>query len=179
MNKLHKNIVREYFFVKDEAIELKLFKHDNINKEYLECLNDKHLMKYSNQRFIEHSESSCRKYLEKFKESNNLFLAIYVNNIYIGTATAYFSNELNSADIGIMIFRNFSNLGYAFKAWSLLMNYLFSVGIKKITAGTMKTNLAMISIIIKSGMMPDNEKLILQKDKDINVLYFYKCIIND
>ena len=62
--------------ISGQKIFLKPFCFEDINEQYLRWLSDNEVMQYSNQRFVKHSLESCMLYLENFKNSDNLFLAI-------------------------------------------------------------------------------------------------------
>lgn len=55
---------------------LENFNSKLITKKYLFWLNNKQLMKYSDQRKTTHTKTSCLHYLKSFKKTNNYFLAV-------------------------------------------------------------------------------------------------------
>ena len=138
----------------NNEIVLEKFSEKYITDTYLKWLNDKNLMRFSENRHINHTKQSCKKYLQSFCNSNNKLYAILDksnNKIHVGNITSYIDKKNLTADIGVLI--GISGMGYGYKAWMLMMNKLFlEHGIRKITGGAMFTNKAMIKIFIKSGM---------------------------
>lgn len=163
-----------------DRLTIQLFTHKNITKEYLSWINDKNLMKFSNQRFVNHSENTASKYLSSFKDTSNYFFALYTSSSkkFIGTMTVYISKPHSTADLGILIGDNSAHgLGYGLEAWEALIDWLFNIKrIRKITAGCMEVNQSMLSIMKKSGMIMEAVKLDqeLYQDEYVNLLFFRK-----
>ena len=134
-------------------IILKKFDKAMITKNYLGWLNDKNLMRYSENRHKKHTQISCEKYFEDMINSGNLIYAIVdrASNLHVGNINAYIDTNNSIADIGILI--GIPRKGYGGYAWTAMIQKLFfDKKIRKITAGTMATNEAMIKIFINSGM---------------------------
>jgi RimJ/RimL family protein N-acetyltransferase len=159
-----------------EQVVLKLFTEKNITEEYLAWLNNKDIVRYSNQRFIQHTVATSRQYLASFSGANNLFLAVYCNNILVGTMTAYVSSEHKVADMGIMIGRSAWSKGYGLDAWQTLMHFLFDQGMRKVTGGTLRCNKAMLKIMQKSNMHADGVRVAQEiiEGNPVDILYFSK-----
>lgn len=164
------------FPILGSKVKLQLFNVSNINETYLSWLNDKDLMKYSNQRFFLHNFETSLNYLNKFKNSSNIFIAIYVQENFVGTMTCYIDDIHSRADIGILIGKDYLSLGIGFDAWSTLVNNLIKCSVRKITAGTLKSNKAMIEIMRKSGMQEDAARLSYEKIEGNleDIIYFAK-----
>lgn len=151
-----------------EKVSLHSFQKSDIHDDYVSWLNDKKVTKYSNQRFITHTAESCEHYLESFCDTPNLFILVrrLKDNLSIGTMTAYVSEEHQTADLGIMIGRKTVwGEGLGQDAWNTLIDwFLKKKEIRKISAGTMSCNLAMIKLMDRSGMQmecirPEHELL--------------------
>ena len=86
-------------------VHLSNFNKEDISSEYIKWLTDPDIVKYSNQRFKEHSYETCLQYFRSFKNTNNLFLKIQDINsqTMIGTMTLYADSFHGTADIGILI----------------------------------------------------------------------------
>ena len=142
--------------IQGETIELTTFNENNISDDYISWLNDSVVTQYSNQRFYSHDYQSCKKYLQSFEKSKNLFLAIKVKktSVFIGALTVYFNLEHGVADIGIMVGNRAEwGKGYGQDAWNSILAWLLDQeSIRKVTAGTVACNIAMRNIIEKSGM---------------------------
>ena len=72
----------------------------------------------------------------------------------VGTATVYRKIFHGTADIGLMIGNKLCwGRGYGCEAWQAILNALLTEpGIRKVTGGTARSNLAMLRIMEKSGM---------------------------
>ena len=142
--------------IQGETIELTTFNENDISDDYISWLNDSVVTQYSNQRFYSHDYESCKKYLQSFKKSENLFLAIKVKktSVFIGALTVYFDLDHGVADIGIMLGNRAEwGKGYGQDAWNSILEWLLDEeNIRKVTAGTLACNIAMRKIIEKSGM---------------------------
>ena len=155
---------------------IRSFVKENITKEYLSWLNDKELMKYSEQRHKSHSFESACVYLESFKGSSNYFFAICSrSHNLIGTITVYQDINNKIFDMGILIGSEESRgKGYGNEAWSAVMSWIEDTfEVRKITAGAIENNKAMIGIMKKSGMTEDGirRKHYLYKQKSVDVVY--------
>ena len=89
------------FFLRGNKISLKPFLVADIDDEYISWLNDKNVMKFSNQRFFVHSYESCMVYRASFEGTENLFIGIHrlSDDKLIGTLTAYFSTNHGTVDM--------------------------------------------------------------------------------
>lgn len=139
-----------------EKVILTKFTERDITPEYVSWLNDPEVVRYSNQRFRLHTMASCLTYLSTFHGSDNIFFKIErkVDRLYVGTMTAYISGAHQTVDMGIMVGRrSVWGEGIGQDAWnSLILWFLRQDGIRKVTAGTMRPNQAMIKLIERSGM---------------------------
>ncbi|MCF7970996.1 MAG: GNAT family N-acetyltransferase [Methylococcaceae bacterium] len=159
-----------------QKVSLVTFTEYYISPEYIGWLNDKVVMRYSNQRFYEHTLESSRRYLASFEAADNLFLAIVFEGVLVGTMTAYISKSHQVADLGILLSPQVWGQGFGLDAWQTLMNYLLSLGIRKITGGTLRCNTAMLSIMQRSGMIPDGVRRAQEmiEGQPMDILYFAK-----
>ena len=142
--------------LRGRAVQLRPFQAQDITASYLSWLNDPEVTRYSNQRFVTHTEESCRSYLASFRDSANQFLSIcrLDDMVPVGTMTAYVSLHHQTVDIGIMIGdRGVWGRGFGQDAWNTLVNWFHASGrFRKITAGTMRSNKSMMRLMEKSGM---------------------------
>lgn len=155
---------------------LRPFVESNITSVYLDWLRNPELMKYSNQRFCSHSIETCQAYLSSFAGTDNLFYAIYQEAEFIGTMTGYVSKIHKTADIGILIGGQRQGRGLGADAWATLMGHLLQMGVRKVTGGTLRCNVAMIKIMMNSGMSPDGVRVAheLVNGKPEDILHFAK-----
>jgi RimJ/RimL family protein N-acetyltransferase len=148
-----------HIHLKGQLVTLELFEKSNITSTYVGWLNDRELMKYSNQRFLMHTRESCETYLASFIGTDNLFMAIFYEYQFIGTMTAYVSKNHQTVDMGLLIGAQGQTKGLGKDAWATLMQYLFSIGMRKVTGGTLRCNRAMVRIMESSGMQPDGVRV--------------------
>lgn len=125
----------------DEAVDL-----------MVSWLNDKDLMKYSEQRRQSHSHDSQRRYLKRIVARDDRFWGIYVDNALVGTVSASMDWPNKRANLGILRgARRGEGIG-AF-AWLAATTMLFNQhGIRKIEAGMMAANEPMVKTCLRSGM---------------------------
>jgi len=165
--------------IDSELVVLRPFCEEFITQRYLSWFEDEEILRFSNQRFKEHSAQSSLAYLKSFDNTANLFFAIFTKAEtpeMIGTMTAYVSKNHSTADIGILIGERSSwGKGFGASAWITLMNYLFQThSMRKITGGTLAENYGMLSIFKRANMQPDG----VRKQQEIangklqDVLYF-------
>ena len=161
-----------------QKVDLCTFTIDDINPAYVSWLNDPVTMRFSNQRFLVHDRQSCLRYLESFKTSPNLFFSIRdkQTKLSIGTMTAYLAPQHGTADMGILVGeRSVWGQGFGLDAWSTLLHWLIDVQkIRKVTAGTLACNDAMLRLMDKSGMCKEGEKKLheIVNGQPHDVLYF-------
>jgi RimJ/RimL family protein N-acetyltransferase len=166
-----------------DRVYLRAFGREDIDEDYLSWLNDRDVVRYSNQRFINHSRQSCLNYLESFTGSANLFLAIVSNDTErkLGTMTMYQSLPHKTVDIGIMIGdKSVWGKGLGLEAWNLAMSYAFnSLGVRKVTAGTSSENKGMIRIMEKAGMQFEacRSRQEIIEGNEVDVLYYAKFAV--
>lgn len=148
-----------HLYLEGQLVTLKTFDVTHLTSSYVEWLNDAQLMKYSNQRFRQHTIESCQAYLSSFNGTDNLFLAMFHEQKMIGTMTAYISKNHQTADMGILIGAQGQLKGLGKDAWATLMQYLLSIGMRKVTGGTLRCNSAMMRIMETSGMQADGVRV--------------------
>jgi ribosomal-protein-alanine N-acetyltransferase len=139
-----------------EKVLLRYFEKSDITSEYISWLNDPKVVRYSNQRFICHTEESCLRYIDSFANSPNLLICVQRKNdsMVVGTMTAYVSPHHETVDIGVMIGqRSVWGEGLGQDAWNTLLKWFIEQRrIRKVTAGAMSCNEPMIKLMKRSGM---------------------------
>ncbi|MEM6474682.1 MAG: GNAT family N-acetyltransferase [Pseudomonadota bacterium] len=142
-----------------EKVRLRRFGPDDITDAYIGWLRDPEVTRFSNQRFRTHTRASCEAFLASFSDSPNLFISIRdaASDTAIGTMTAYRNPVHGTCDVGIMIGnRDYWGGGYGQEAWNLLTNWLLNEGgVRKLTAGCLAANGAMVTLMERSGMVSD------------------------
>jgi len=144
------------FEIRGAKVLLRQFCLEDITDRYIGWLNDPAVVRFSNQRFVSHDRASCLRYLASFAATDNLFISVrrFDTGKAIGTMTAYVASHHGTVDVGIMIGdTSVWGGGYGQDAWNVLTNWLLAQdSIRKLTAGTLACNRAMIRIVERSGM---------------------------
>jgi RimJ/RimL family protein N-acetyltransferase len=144
-------------FLIGKKVYLRLVEESDIGGEYVEWLNDYEVTRYLETGYFPSSPETIRKYLERFEDSTtDLIFAIVdtTTDQHIGNVTLNRINWINrTADTGLIIGKKeFWGKGYAFEAWSLVLEYAFQrLGLRKMIAGAVVDNTASISILKKLG----------------------------
>lgn len=129
----------------------------DIGEEYVGWLNNYEVTRYLETGKFPSTPEAIRKYLERFQDSTaDLILAIVDTDTdqHIGNVTLNRINWINrTADTGLIIGKKeFWGKGYAFEAWSLVLEYAFQrLGLRKIIAGAVVDNVTSITILKKLG----------------------------
>jgi [ribosomal protein S5]-alanine N-acetyltransferase len=135
---------------------LRPFTLDDVNSIYVSWLNDKSIVRYSNQRFLTHSIESCKNYVTSFSGSPNRLLKIVSrdNGQMVGTMTAYAVPHHGTVDMGILLGgATIWRRGFGQDAWNTLLDWLMSIrDVRKVTGGCVRSNTAMVRIMERSGM---------------------------
>lgn len=157
MNSSEKVSLHNWFARLDgDKTVLSAFAAEDITHDYVSWLNDPEVVKFSNQRFRTHTHASCAAYLASFENTGNLFLKIgkKPGGVSVGTMTAYYSAAHRTVDVGIMVGRRSEwGRGLGLDAWNTLMTWLLGLdSVRKVTAGTMRCNEAMVRLMERSGM---------------------------
>lgn len=126
--------------------------HDLIHSQ-VRWLNNYHVTRYSEQRHLEHSYGTQKDYLESFDGAGSQMWLIITDEGIIGSVTAETDLRNGVSNIGIMIGNDKAwGKGYGHVAWESLCQMLFAGGVRKIEAGCMASNKAMLSVFKKTGM---------------------------
>lgn len=126
-------------------------------------LNDPEVVRYSEQRHREHSTYSQLVYINSFRENSHLWGLFRVDtNAHIGNVSAIHDRENNVADVGVMIGEtSLWGQGYATEAWGAACDWLLDKEggtVRKLEAGCMRDNAAMMKIILKNKFTVEGER---------------------
>ena len=137
-----------------ENLSIDYFTEFDITDDYLSWLNDRNHMQFSDQQLKIHTRETAKIYIDSFKNTTNLFLKIINNSsVMVGTLTVYIDVNTDIHNCGILIGLNSVGKGYGKRAWSALTNQICpSLGARKIVAGTIESNVAMLRLFEASGM---------------------------
>ena len=136
------------------------FTEDFLTERYISWLNDPVVVQFSELRHSHQSRESCRAYLKSFQCSSGYYWAITVKSresVHIGNITVNVDEPNQVADIGIILGEKQSwGAGLGLEAWLAVCRYLQAdPKIRKITAGAMASNTAMLRIATKAGMVEE------------------------
>lgn len=136
-------------------VKLRAFQESDITPAYVGWLNDPEVVRYSNQRFRQHTCESSQQYLASFAESANHFLAICdrSNGAVVGTLTVYRNLHHGTADVGIMVGDPATwGKGFGLDAFRTVAQALERSGqVRKLTAGTLAVNQGMVRVMERAG----------------------------
>ena len=142
--------------IEGKIIRLVPFLESHITPEYLGWLNDRHLMRFSRQRLLNHTRESSLRFLSSFRDAPSFFWAIerLSDGCHVGTMTTHVDTDNRTADLGILIGdASMAGTGSGSEAWGLALRHGFSsLGLRKITGGTSSRNLAMVRVFRTWGM---------------------------
>jgi RimJ/RimL family protein N-acetyltransferase len=145
------------YFLKPRSFEdfsIDIFSESDISDNYLSWLNDSYHMQFSDQQLKVHTVETAKDYIDSFKNTANLFLKILNNSgVMVGTLTVYIDVIMDIHNCGILIDSNLGGKGYGKKAWTALTRQVCpSLGARRIVAGTVESNFAMIKLFEASDM---------------------------
>jgi RimJ/RimL family protein N-acetyltransferase len=123
-------------------------------------LNNKAVVRYSEQRHRMHTANTQLAYIRSFIEHNdNILREIQLSGNLIGTISAYIDKQNRIADVGILIGHGFQGKGYGFDAWSMFCENMFEIGMRRIEGGCMAANAPMIRLFRKYGMQEEGRRM--------------------
>jgi RimJ/RimL family protein N-acetyltransferase len=131
----------------------------DITAQHVAWLNDPEVVRFSNQRFVQHTLESSRRYLHGFEGSPNLYLSarLIATDQAVGTLTAYRNPHHGTADIGILMGeRSLWGQGLGLEAFKLLAGALAAPGgLRKLTCGMLACNHGMVAIARRAGFVQE------------------------
>lgn len=165
--------------IRTERLRIAPFTEADITERYISWLNDPEVVRYSDQRFRRHTAESCRAYLRSFEGRPNHFWSIALIEppaTPIGTMTAYIDENHRVADVGILIGeKKMWGKGYGLEAWRGVCRYLLGPrGMRKVTAGTLEVNRAMMGIARRAGMVEEGRRVrqCLWEGREVDLVLF-------
>lgn len=122
-------------------------------------MNNKEHLKFSENRHRSATIESCHDYYDSFNFIDDVWFAIFhkKENKHIGNIRAIADKPNSIFDLGIIIGEtDLKFKGAGTEAWFSFMYYLFKhLKVRRICAGTMEHNKAMLKIFKKTGMNRD------------------------
>lgn len=140
------------------------FAERHLTGRYVAWLHDPEITRFSEQRHARHTLESCREYWLSFQKTPNYFWAMELKDAsvrHIGNLNAYVTPAHGLADVGILLGdRSTHGQGYATEAWLGVCDFLLrELGLRKVTAGTIAPNQAMLGVMRKTGMVEDGRRV--------------------
>ena len=142
-------------------VRLEPFAERHLTTRYVAWLNDSEVVRYSEQRHRTHTLETCRAYLRSFTGTPHKFWAIMATPLgHVGNIAATVDEANRVADLAILLGeRDAWGHGIGTAAWSQALEWLLGPGgMRKVTAGTMADNQAMLAIMRKSGMVEEGRR---------------------
>lgn len=132
-------------------------------KYHVEWLNDPVVVQYSEQRHVKHDLVSCQDYINSFRGQKDHIWSVTTikTGLHIGNITAVHDVPNNVSDVGILLGeRDCWHQGYGTEAWKAVCEFLLGEkdGCRKIEAGCMADNTAMLRIFNHTGMKCEGER---------------------
>jgi RimJ/RimL family protein N-acetyltransferase len=134
------------------------FGPDHMTPAYVGWLNDRAVVRYSEQRHRTHTLESCSAYFNAMRERGDHFWAIERTDLgaprHIGNLSAAMDRPNQVADLAIMIGdREVQGRGFGRDAWVAACEWAIEAGgVRKVSAGCMAENRAMLRLFEIAGM---------------------------
>ena len=164
-----------------KKIELKKIDIRHITKKYLNWMNDREVVKFTEQKYKKTTYNDIKKYIINTNKSKNDFIfGIFVDKIHIGNVKIS-SIDFNhkTAEIAYIIGdKSFWNKGIGGKAISLILKIAKKkYKIKKILAGVYSQNKSSISVLIKNGFKREavfKSQVVFEGKRILSYIYGYE-----
>ena len=128
-----------------------------VTQEHVDWLNDKDLMRYSEQRLRPHTMITQMEYAGSANPDRHLWL-IRCEEKDIGSISAFVDEHNKNANLGILIgSRDHHGSGFAAESWCTVIDWLFENGLHKVACGTRDDNHRMRRLATSTGMTLEAE----------------------
>ena len=142
--------------LQSSKVVLRSFERSDITDEYIGWLNNSYITRFSNQKFLRHTVSTCEEYLESIRLPSHFLLIMSPDMVALGTSTIHVNVHHKTADIGLLIGNQRWGQGFGTESVRLMIEYISNeLDIRKITAGTLALNLGMRKVLLKNGMVEE------------------------
>jgi len=146
--------LKKKIIIKKNFLLLRIITSRDVNKNYLNWMNDHDTIKFTEQRFNTNTNSSIKKYVnEKFFSNLDFLFGIFYNNIHIGNIKIGPINYYHkTAEVSYFIGEKFFlRKGLASQALGLIIHFAFKkIGLKKIIAYCYENNLGSQKVLKKN-----------------------------
>jgi len=143
-------------------------------KRIVSWLNDKHHLRFSNQRFQTHTIETQHDYAEKLRRDGHLYIVAYAGKILVGTSSVLLDQTLKVAEIGILISNELEERGFGTKLMQATVAFVENqLDMKKICGGCLSVNIGMKRVFEKCGFQIErisaNEGIFQSKRVDVHL----------
>jgi RimJ/RimL family protein N-acetyltransferase len=159
-------------------LALEPFSAGRISQTYVGWLNDPAVMRYSENRHRSQTVETCTAYVRSFDGGPNHLWAITesAGGRHIGNISANVDEANQVAEIGILIGeREVWGRGFGREAWAAVQGFLLRAGgVRKVEAGTMAENRAMLRIFEACGMDEEGQRArhFLLEGREIDLVHY-------
>jgi len=160
---LHAGHVRPTMLL-GKLVYLRTLEDSDISDEYIGWLNDPEVTRYMESGRSVATTGTIRTYLKRFQDSKTDFIFAIIDrqtDLHIGNVTLnHINSDHRTVDTAIMIGRKeFWNRGYAFEAWSLVIDHaLKQLELRKITAGAIANNIGSNKVLRRLGFKQEGRR---------------------
>lgn len=162
-----------------ERLRIVPFGEEHLTERYVGWLADPDVVRWSENRFRQHTLASCRDYVASFRGTSNMMFALVAKDGAIGhfgNLNVYVDTRHGVADIGILIGeRSVWGKGYGREAWQAVLERLLGQsGIRKATGGCVADNVAMVRIMKGCGMQEDGRRVrhYVYDGREVDLVYY-------
>jgi len=148
----------EHKTIETEKILIRPFLKSDITQRYVSWLNNKKLLIFSENRHNSYTLDSALEYFNLFNFSKDYWYAIILKSsgAHVGNINAIMDSPNSVADLGILLGDDSSPKGTGTEAWFLFIYFLLKTqSVRRVCAGTMCKNKAMLKVFKKTGMIED------------------------
>ena len=137
---------------------LRPFGPQHLSDRYVSWLNDPETVRYSEQRHRRHTVETCQVWTAAMVKGPHLLWAIEETGTglgHVGNLAVLIDPQNNLADMSILL-GEARGCGLGREAWCAALAWLLGPRrVRKVTAGTMSTNLPMLMLMHRAGMEKD------------------------
>jgi [ribosomal protein S5]-alanine N-acetyltransferase len=153
---LHKGIPLSPIRLADARVVLEPAIDAHLTDASIAWLNDPEVVRYSELRHARHDRAECIAYRQAMSAGGHFMWGIFRarEGDHIGNITLTIDRINRVADLAILVGRrDLHGHGLGRAAWALVLDWACSLpGLRKVTAGTMAVNQAMLAIFQRTGM---------------------------
>ena len=147
-------------FLAGARLYLRHLEEADLTDEYIGWLHDPGVTRFLATGRYPTTPEALRSYLQRFEAGDDVAFAIVdtATDLHVGNVTLNHVHRIHrTADTGLMIGRKeFWGRGYAFEAWSLLIEHAFErLNLRKIVAGVLADNLASHRVLRRLGFQEE------------------------